>query len=119
MAKRTISKSDENPTTPTRRRKVNGDAAAAEMAPKAPRLRRKAEAAPVVTASVDTSAQKTPATVAGVPQAASVQTQVSHEQIATRAYHLYLARGGRGGDQFQDWLIAERELRNGRAGATQ
>ena len=66
MAKRTISKSDENPTTPTRRRKVNGDAAAAEMAPKAPRLRRKVEAAPVVTAFVDTSAQKIPATVASV-----------------------------------------------------
>ena len=119
MAKRTISKSDENPTTPTRRRKVNGDAAAADMAPTAPRLRRKAEAAPVVTAFVDTSARKTPATVARVPQAAGAATQVSHEQIAIRAYHLYLARGGRGGDQFQDWLIAERELRDGRVGATQ
>ena len=32
MAKRTISKSDEDSTTPTRRRKINGDAAAADMA---------------------------------------------------------------------------------------
>ena len=113
MAKRTISKSDEDSTTPTRRRKINGDAAAAEMAPKTPRTRKKAEAAPVVSASV----KEIPA--APAPVAANGAGQVSHEQIAVRAYHLYLARGGRGGDQFQDWLVAERELRKGLVGASQ
>lgn len=113
MAKRTISKSDEDTTTPTRRRKVNGDAAAADMAPKAPRTRKRVDAAPVVTASVDTAAQETPAKAGSVPVASSATKPVSHEQIAVRVYHLYLARGGRGGDQFQDWLIAERELRDG------
>jgi len=111
MAKRTISKSDEDQRPPTRRRKVNGDAAAADMTPKAPRTRKKAESAPIVSASVEETPASAPVTSAAVP--------VSHEQIAVRAYHLYLARGGRGGDQFQDWLIAERELRNGLVGASQ
>lgn len=31
-------------------------------------------------------------------------------RIATRAYELYLARGGRDGGDFDDWLNAEREL---------
>jgi hypothetical protein len=113
MAKRTISKSDEGTTTPTRRRKINGDAAAADMAPKTPRTRKKAETAPVVSAS---SVEEIPA--APAPVAASAPVQVSHEQIAVRAYHLYLARGGRGGDQFQDWIVAERELRSGLVGAS-
>lgn len=118
MAKRTISKSGDSPTTPTRSRKVNGDAAAADMAPKAPRLRRKVDAAPIVTTSVDAPAEETPASPASVPAASSSRV-IPHDQIAVRAYHLYLARGGRGGDQFQDWLIAERELLDGLVGAAQ
>jgi hypothetical protein len=38
-----------------------------------------------------------------------------HEQIARRAYELFLARGGTGGDPFHDWLHAERELLQARA----
>lgn len=38
----------------------------------------------------------------------------THEQIARRAYELYLARGGRHGSHEQDWLQAERELKLGR-----
>ena len=34
----------------------------------------------------------------------------SHEQIAERAYHIYLERGGHAGDPVEDWLQAEREL---------
>jgi hypothetical protein len=44
------------------------------------------------------------------------EVDVPHEQIAVRAYHLYLERGGRGGDDFQDWITAERELRQRAAG---
>ena len=33
------------------------------------------------------------------------------EQIAARAYELYLQRGGEDGHDLEDWLIAERELR--------
>jgi hypothetical protein len=31
-------------------------------------------------------------------------------RIAMRAYELYLARGGRNGSDFDDWIAAEREL---------
>lgn len=33
-----------------------------------------------------------------------------HNRIAQRAYELYLARGGRHGSDWEDWLIAEREV---------
>jgi hypothetical protein len=32
------------------------------------------------------------------------------EQIEKRAYELYLERGGENGRDFDDWVIAEREL---------
>jgi hypothetical protein len=34
----------------------------------------------------------------------------SQERIAARAYELYLARGGTDGQDWEDWLAAEREL---------
>jgi hypothetical protein len=40
----------------------------------------------------------------------------SEEDIRTRAYHRYLERGGGHGEDFDDWLEAERELKNGRRG---
>lgn len=36
--------------------------------------------------------------------------------IRRRAYQLYLERGGAHGSDFDDWLEAERELRDGRSG---
>jgi hypothetical protein len=35
----------------------------------------------------------------------------THDQIARRAFELYLSRGAREGSALNDWLIAERELR--------
>ena len=34
----------------------------------------------------------------------------THEEIRQRAYEIYLERGGRPGDELDDWLRAEREL---------
>jgi DUF2934 family protein len=34
----------------------------------------------------------------------------TQEQIAVRAYHIYLERGGADGNPEDDWLQAEREL---------
>ena len=34
----------------------------------------------------------------------------TYDQIALRAYHIYLQRGATAGDPMQDWLQAEREL---------
>ena len=42
---------------------------------------------------------------------------ISHEQIATRAYEIFLRRGAQDGDDLRDWLAAERELRGGLAAA--
>ena len=36
--------------------------------------------------------------------------QPAQEEIALRAYHLYLQRGGAPGNEFEDWMQAEREL---------
>jgi hypothetical protein len=41
-------------------------------------------------------------------------TLLTDEQIARRAYEIFLARGGQGGSPEQDWFQAERELRLGR-----
>jgi len=46
--------------------------------------------------------------------AAPVRTGPTHEQIARRAYEIFLARGGQSGNPEQDWHQAERELRLGR-----
>jgi hypothetical protein len=37
--------------------------------------------------------------------------QPSHDEIAQAAYFRHLNRGGSSGDEFQDWVEAERELR--------
>jgi hypothetical protein len=39
----------------------------------------------------------------------------NEEEIRRRAYQRYLERGGVNGSDFDDWLEAERELRNGKA----
>jgi hypothetical protein len=39
--------------------------------------------------------------------------QITPEQIAERAYALYLARGAEDGHDLEDWLQAERDLREG------
>jgi hypothetical protein len=37
-------------------------------------------------------------------------TAPTYDEIAQRAYHIYLERGATPGDPMQDWLQAEREL---------
>ena len=54
------------------------------------------------------------AAAAGVPAAAVAMTKGSerptHEQIAERAYSLFIERGWRHGHHEQDWFRAEQEL---------
>ena len=38
----------------------------------------------------------------------------SYDQIAEAAYHRFLQRGGAPGDDFSDWVEAERELKSRR-----
>ena len=42
------------------------------------------------------------------------QPDPSYDDIARRAYELYQERGGTGGQEVDDWLRAETELRDGR-----
>jgi hypothetical protein len=40
----------------------------------------------------------------------------SHHDVAVAAYMRYLRRGGQAGDEFNDWIEAERELRDRNGG---
>jgi hypothetical protein len=69
------------------------------------------------TAKVPTAQPTKPASASNtVAQAAAParSTVLTHEQIARRAYEIFLARGGEHGHHEQDWAQAERELRLGR-----
>ena len=48
------------------------------------------------------------------PEKAPVAVTFSHDELAARAYTLFLARGGRHGDDWRDWFQAEAELRRER-----
>ena len=48
-----------------------------------------------------TAKPRPPAAFAPVP---------THDEIAMRAYERFLQRGAQHGQDFEDWLIAEREL---------
>jgi hypothetical protein len=43
----------------------------------------------------------------------NLESEPSHDEIARRAYQLYQARGCEHGRDWDDWLQAERELRQG------
>ena len=45
------------------------------------------------------------------PQSESLGSTAFHDQIAGRAYELFLARGCRHGDDWADWFRAEMEIR--------
>jgi hypothetical protein len=119
MAKRNIPKSDADATTaPTRRRTTAGDPTTIETAAKSTRSRRKASPAPATTptgtdvpATLEADAIAESPLTFGAGGNGNAHFDLPHEQIAVRAYHIYLERGRVPGDQFADWLTAERELR--------
>jgi hypothetical protein len=43
-------------------------------------------------------------------KATAAKSMPTHDEIATRAYQIYLERCATPGDPMQDWLRAEREL---------
>ena len=88
-------------------KKVTSNATTSPTPPPAPR--RRAKAAPKNGELTALSAMKT-------ANDASVVTagEPTREQIAEAAYLRYLQRGGSDGQDFNDWLEAERELRNRR-----
>ena len=103
------------------------DAAAESTAPAAPKARRAPakrakESAPIpsvandrVSAMPEPAAQRvTPATASNADSVTFVglEDQPTYQQIAEAAYHRYLNRGGRDGQDFDDWIEAERSLKS-------
>jgi hypothetical protein len=79
---------------PTSRLKVSDPAAPAQPKPRRARA---------------TAAAEPPATAA---DSASAPAEPSMDDIRRRAYERYLARGGKHGQHFDDWVEAEKELRS-------
>ena len=63
--------------------------------------------------STSTRSRKTAAAVAAVQEPLPKAQRSLDEAIAEIAHHLYLERGGSHGHDIDDWLEAERRLRNG------
>jgi hypothetical protein len=53
----------------------------------------------------------TPPNPSSNPQEALRAATTPHEDLAARAYAIFLARGGQPGDDLRDWYQAEAELR--------
>ena len=49
--------------------------------------------------------------LAPIPDEAAPTPAISYEEIAARAYAVFLARGGQPGEEWGDWFQAEAELR--------
>jgi len=49
------------------------------------------------------------------PDVSIPATHPDPQAVATRAYELFMRRGGMHGNDWQDWLTAERELAGGAA----
>jgi DUF2934 family protein len=67
----------------------------------------------------DTLAQAadiTSTTTIELDEISAAETGPTEEEIRTRAYQRYLERGAGHGLDFEDWLEAERELKNARRG---
>lgn len=52
----------------------------------------------------------------GAGNSAGRSYQPSHQEVAEAAYMRYLRRGGQSGDEFNDWVEAEQELRGRNGG---
>jgi hypothetical protein len=68
---------------------------------------------PVSSTAIDTDREPGRGTEAPIAEPPSESPD--EEEIRVRAYHRYLQRGGGHGSDFEDWLEAERELREGRS----
>jgi hypothetical protein len=126
MAKRTTPKTDEETTaTPERRRASSVNQPDKPVAAKATRRRKTDELATESASSVSgpVAAPQGSAVAASAAPESFVKVQdvveigLSHDEIAERAYHIYLERGAQPGDPFADWLSAERQLRERLVGA--
>ena len=54
--------------------------------------------------------KKLKSSLPGTKKSKSTKSAPTHEEIALRAYEIYLERGGAPGHELEDWVRAEREL---------
>ena len=81
-----------------------------------PRSRGPARSAAQRAAAADASADRSTSSSAAATSAAGDMPQSpTFDEIAEAAYHRYLRRGGSDGQDFDDWVEAERELRSRRS----
>lgn len=62
--------------------------------------------------STEPGARTTRRRAAGAAAHDEARRSPTHDEIAEAAYRRYLSRGGEHGRDFDDWLQAERELRD-------
>jgi hypothetical protein len=88
------------------------------MAPRKPSTRKqKIASSPEFPAEAREAAQVQQApgdAIAARTTSQSMGSEPSEEDIRLRAYHMYLERGGGDGLDFEDWLKAEQQLREGK-----
>jgi len=118
MAKRPTSRSQADdaagaavPSPRRSRRTRGGDTAAA------PQSAKPTADAPPQGAAIEPVSARSQDFDAALPEAltsesVSMASEPSEEDIRLRAYHRYLERGGSHGTDFEDWLEAERDLKN-------
>jgi len=68
--------------------------------------------APVDISTIDRPEPLESAPDTGTSTSVPSSYEPSHHEVAEAAYLRYLRRGGQGGDEFNDWVEAERELRS-------
>jgi hypothetical protein len=118
MAKRTSSRSQADETSHA------NESGATQARPK-PRPSRGGAAAPEDTLGSYPGVERSEedgATAAGLADqqpsgSASMASEPTDEDIRMRAYQRYLERGGDHGQDFEDWLVAERELKGSKSDA--
>ena len=69
---------------------------------------------PDSSAGLDRSPTHEPIELADDLSREPVESEPTYDQIAEAAYHRYLQRGGNDGQDFDDWLEAERSLKKRR-----
>ncbi len=90
----------------------------AEAAAPAKAAAAKTAAKPAVKKAAVTAAPKRHQKATPAPEAAaSVAAPISHEEVSRLAYSYFVARGYQGGSEVEDWLRAERELKERAAGS--
>jgi hypothetical protein len=60
-----------------------------------------------------TTRQKKKQQYESAPTIKTLGSPITHEEIRLRAYEIFLARGGVHGNDQNDWLLAEHELKQG------